>query len=573
MRSGFYRTAAGDLSAELLKRNATGLKRYLAMRLRDYKLAAQAFEMLREALDSGHKDDLKRPPGPRSHLYRLARNIVAFYKCVDVEIENRSIAHAPWDDVPRDRIEGYARGIDAARTSVNEDELELVELQCVHGLNHDEIAYVVELSSKRIATRIASTTTFVRMLVEDETRGQALPKDEIILEDLFRLLPPPVGVSETTEAKDPPKLSAGTILGERYEIEACVGGGAFAHVYRARDVKVHSHVVALKVLHRAANTPTARDGALAELSLLASAFHPSLVHFKDHGWHQDRLWFVMPWYQGQTLQTRLEQSALSMAEVRSIFVPISRAIAALHNAGIRHQDIKPENIFLAELKSGTTTTTHPVLLDLGAASQTGDMLVAGTPMYFAPEMAKRFSDADSEEPITNKADVFALALSLLHAIEPPDANAIGESDLDAFVKERAANAPAGPKRDEHAKLHSLFERALSKDPTARPTADEFADALENLEGINRRRKPISVKWNSIGKMGGIVVALAIAILGVRLAWRDAMNNLAKTNNAPTENVEALRHRLDESETRARALEDALEASRAARVLHAQRQAE
>src|SRR5690606_29568266 len=139
------------------------------------------------------------------------------------------------------------------------------------------------------------------------------------------------------------------------------------------------HVVTLKLLHRVARTPAAREGAIRELSLIASAFHPSLVHFKDHGWFEDRLWFVMPFYVGEMLLERLERGPLELDDTLAHFERLARALAALHAAGIRHQDIKPENIFLVELATGAAADRPEilaVLLDLGVAAPNGEMALA-----------------------------------------------------------------------------------------------------------------------------------------------------------------------------------------------------
>lgn len=556
MRSGFYRTAAGDLSAELLKRNASSLRHYLTIRLRDAKLASQAYEILREAIDAGHRDDLKKPPGPRAHLFKLARNIVAYLRVVEEGLENKTFNDVPWDVLPNDRPANWSRAIDIVRATVGEEDLELVELKLLHGLREEEVAHVVE-TKKAIGERASSTLAWVRMLLEDEVRGP-LPKDESIVEDLFATMLPAVGVASDTAAPEPPRLNPGTVLGERYEIDACVGGGAFAYVYRARDVKVPSHVVALKLLHKAAITPAARDGALSELALLASAFHPSLVHFKSHGWHEDRLWFAMPWYEGETLQARLERGPMSWPEAQSIFAPVTRAVAALHAAGIRHQDLKPENIFLARLKDGSEGTMHPVVLDLGAASQSGDMLVAGTPMYFAPEVAARFTDAEADAPMTAKADVFALGLSMLHALEPPDASLLDNLDIDAFVKERSTKSPLGPQLPQNRAIATIIEKALCFDPQARPTAEELAKLIES-HGERKSRAPSMALPSTRAWMMAVVVLLAIA--GVVLAARDVVTSTRTHGTADRTEADLAAMRARTAQERAHALEQALERTR------------
>ena len=169
----------------------------------------------------------------------------------------------------------------------------------------------------------------------------------------------------------PPVLEAGSLIANRYEIEGLLGAGTFADVYRARDRDVTDHVVALKMLRRRSADQRSVDTALRELQLIASVFHPSVVQLKDHGWYEGHLWFVMPLYRGETLAQRLERKPLSRREARDIFEVLAEALAAMHRAGVRHQDIKPDNVFLASIGPDDQDAARllPVLLDLGGGKR------------------------------------------------------------------------------------------------------------------------------------------------------------------------------------------------------------
>ena len=113
-------------------------------------------------------------------------------------------------------------------------------------------------------------------------------------------------------------------------------------------------------------------------------------------------------------------------EAREIFEPLAEALATMHRAGVRHQDVKPENVFLANLDPDDATASAgvarsailPVLLDLGVAAKDAELVLAGTPAYFAPEVAARFAGVPDPPPVGPKADVFSLALTLRHALDP-----------------------------------------------------------------------------------------------------------------------------------------------------------
>src|SRR5688572_22887850 len=242
---------------------------------------------------------------------------------------------------------------------------------------------------------------------------------------------------------EPPLLEIGAVVGERYEVECLLGAGTFAQVYRARDLLVPDHSVSLKISRDPATDDQAVSAAKRELQLIASVFHPSVVQLKDHGWHDNRLWFVMPLYRGETLATRLSRGDLSRRESREIFEALAEALATLHAAGVRHQDIKPDNIFLAQLDPESERRL-PVLIDLGLAVKDAELVLAGTPTYLAPEVAARFAGVPDPAPIGPKADVFALALTLRQTLDASPADSV--TSVDEFVSRRARVAPRAPSR-------------------------------------------------------------------------------------------------------------------------------
>ncbi|MCP4676575.1 MAG: protein kinase [Deltaproteobacteria bacterium] len=285
-------------------------------------------------------------------------------------------------------------------------------------------------------------------------------------------------------------LAGDTIIGERYVIEQHISSGSFGAVYKARDESIDNHAVALKVLHGQSTTEKARETALRELQLIASVSHPSVVQFKDYGWIGDTLWFTMPWYDGTTLDQRLasrekgEQSSLSRIEARPIFERLAHGLAAMHEVGVFHSDIKPENIFLATV-SGFEGGL-PVLLDLGIAAKRGEKPTGFTAQYVSPETASAAAGEQVFE-IGAAADVFSLALALRNALEPETATSFDGNHFD-FLKSRATKPVEPPKSRDLRYLASSFRRWLSVDPDKRPTAKAFADELSELTVPEDRRQ-------------------------------------------------------------------------------------
>ena len=343
--------------------------------------------------------------------------------------------------------------------------------------------------------------------------------------------------------RDPARF-VGRTLGGRYRVEARVGGGAFGDVFRAMDTEVRGHRVAIKLLHEPCLSDDERERALRELRLIASVFHPSIVQFKDHGWYDQRLWFVMPWYEGETLESRLEKGALTRAEARAVFEPLARALASMHARGIRHQDIKPDNIFLAELPGQSTPL--PLLIDLGVAAEDAERLVAGTPTYFAPEVASQFAAEASPRAVGHAADVFSLALSLRNALEPGSREDIPGGALEAFIERRAQSTPALPRNPALRYLRSSLSRWLSLDPSARPTALELAEELSvlGLPEARRARRRRALAFT-------LPLAVAAGVLGTLGAQHLKAQHEAKQRQVAAAQAAAAGLREDLSSSRAR----------------------
>lgn len=449
---------------------AEGLRQYLTIRCGSPEEGMEAFAKLRDEVTTEGTESLMAPPGIRAHLYRRAREISTAQPT-----PNATLA---WFR-PRSPKEAYRTGVARIRQDTGGEDRELLELRYARELGIDELAFVLEESEDTIVSRLADATERARK----HFGGGADDLPRALLEAFaLERLGDAAGVrDEEQEARVP----TGVILGERYELEKHIGTGGFADVYRARDVEVPGHVVAVKVLRSPSSSKRARDAALKELRIIASVYHPSIVQFKDHGWHDDRLWFVMPWYEGDVLESRLDDGPLTRTEAHRIFPQLARALATLHASGIRHQDIKPDNIFLAKLKSfGLEHDVLPVLLDLGVAAKDAELVVAGTPTYFAPEVAAQFAYREGDPfpsmPIGPAADVFALALSLRNSLEPDTQPILVGGAVDTFIRTRAEVPVELPLNEDLAYLRPHFRRWLAMDPAERPTAEALAEELDTI---------------------------------------------------------------------------------------------
>jgi serine/threonine protein kinase len=339
-------------------------------------------------------------------------------------------------------------------------------------------------------------------------------------------------------------LAVGDTIGERYVVEKVISSGGFGTVYRAKDRQIANHEVAIKLLHKPAASEQERESALRELTLIASVSHPSVVQFKDYGWQQGRLWFAMPWYKGQTLDQRYDdngQPSLSRREARPLFERLARGLAAMHDVGIHHHDIKPENIFVADIAGFDGGL--PVLLDLGIAAKRGEGPKGLTPEYAAPEIAAS-ALGDKSRPIGSMADVFSLALVLRNFLEPETSPRIGD-ELVPLLNARANEPIPKLERRELRYLQPVFNRWLSLDPVDRPTAAQLATELAVLtEPEERREARVRILRRIVPIV--LVAALTVAVLWIQvLQQRTQITAQAVRLNQEQQQSQVLRQRSSE----------------------------
>ncbi|MGE3287402.1 MAG: serine/threonine-protein kinase [Pseudonocardia sp.] len=264
-------------------------------------------------------------------------------------------------------------------------------------------------------------------------------------------------------------------IGGRYRLEEKIGSGAMGVVWRGTD-ELLNRPVAVKELLAAVPSGRQNGDPLDEASQrlmregrLGARLrqHPHVIGVFDVVVHDDRPWLVMEYLPSRSLATVLAQrGTLPPQEVAEVGRQVADGLAAAHDAGVVHRDVKPGNVLLAE--DGRVKLT-----DFGVSRAVDDVqvtrtgLIAGTPAFLAPEVAR------GREP-TAASDVFALGATIYAAVEghPPfglDDNAYA---LLHKVAMGAIEPPvqAGP-------LTNLLMRLLAPEPEQRPTAAQARDAL------------------------------------------------------------------------------------------------
>lgn len=234
-----------------------------------------------------------------------------------------------------------------------------------------------------------------------------------------------VSQDESVAAHQDPYL--GMTLGNRYHIEARLGHGGQALVYRARDMAIMSKPVVIKILHASTGQNSwLRKRFQHEMEALSHLDHPGIVGILDTGELPGGLPFLVVQYvDGVTLRSEVETGPLDPVRVAVILRQVGAALDAAHALGIVHRDLKPENIMLQRLSDGTELVK---LIDFGIAKveksvlepNTTTVMVAGTVRYMAPE---QFQGEHSRA-----SDIYALGMIAsemlsghpdIHALEAP----------------------------------------------------------------------------------------------------------------------------------------------------------
>ncbi len=235
-----------------------------------------------------------------------------------------------------------------------------------------------------------------------------------------------------------------------------IGRGRFGTVYLAHEPALDRRV-ALKILHDARST----EAIVREARLLARMRHPNVVTVFGVAAHDERVGLWMEFVDGRTLKQMLEaDDAFGCREAAEIGREVCAAVAAVHNAGLLHRDIKVQNVM-------RDSDGRVVLMDFGAgevpSEETGrPRRLAGTPLYLAPEVF-----AGERQSVAS--DVYSIGVLLYHLVTL-DYPVPGETfdDVDAAHRRGDGMVPLARRRpDLRPDFLGVVDRALDRNPAAR----------------------------------------------------------------------------------------------------------
>jgi eukaryotic-like serine/threonine-protein kinase len=321
-------------------------------------------------------------------------------------------------------------------------------------------------------------------------------------------------------------LTSGTKLGP-YEIQSPLGAGGMGEVYRARDTRL-DRTIALKILPTAFSAePDRLHRFQYEARILSTLNHPNVLAIYDVGEQNGVRYLVSEFLEGQTLRETMGAGALSRWRLVEYGLEIAKGLAAAHEKGVVHRDLKPDNIFV-------TRDDRVKILDFGLAKQapaerseeesvtmtsptpTAPGTVMGTVGYMSPEQVRG-------QALDHRSDIFSFG-AVLYEMASGERPFRGDSSVEtmnAILKEDVAElsvsgAQASPG------LERIIRRCLEKKPERRfQSASDLAFALEALSGsssVAHAVLPAADKTRLAWIMAGLI-ALALAATGVWLYVR------------------------------------------------------
>ncbi len=298
----------------------------------------------------------------------------------------------------------------------------------------------------------------------------------------------------------------GLVIGKRYRIERMLGVGGMGAVYEARHLALGKNY-ALKILHEVyGRDPDIIDRFMREARAATQTGHPNIIDVNDIGTvgKGGDLYYVMERLDGTNLHRVIrEDGALAVRRAVHIARQICRALAAAHDAGIIHRDLKSENIVLVT-KSNDPDFVKVLdfgickQVDRGNSARTTPGMVMGSPDYMAPEQA-------AGEEATTKSDIYALG-TILFEMLAGKLPFKGRNAIDVLMQKGARPAPhiQDLRPDAPAALVSIVGACLDRDPDNRP------ESMKSLE------------YELTRAVDGRALAVAAA-MGIRMPDEDTLS--------------------------------------------------
>jgi serine/threonine-protein kinase len=280
--------------------------------------------------------------------------------------------------------------------------------------------------------------------------------------------PAPTGGTDTasvsrtsSDSIDEARFTPGTMLSDRYRIVGLLGRGGMGEVYRADDLKLRQPV-ALKFLPTAlASDPRRLDRFLHEVRVARQVSHPNVCRVYDIAEAEGQHFISMEYVDGEDLATMLRRLGKpSKGKSLQVARQLCAGLAAAHDKGVLHRDLKPHNVMIDG--RGVVRIT-----DFGLAGFVEDFVgrevLAGTPAYMAPEQL-------AGREVSVKSDIYSLGLVLFELFTGRRAF---EGKSRPEVQQSRTNVPTtmtSVSDEVDPAVERIVLRCLAPEPAARPSS-------------------------------------------------------------------------------------------------------
>jgi eukaryotic-like serine/threonine-protein kinase len=287
----------------------------------------------------------------------------------------------------------------------------------------------------------------------------------------------------------------GTTLADRYRIVRFLASGGMAEVYEAEAIATGRRVALKAMRYNLARDPEAAERFRGEAQMVSLIAHPNVVELIDFGTREDGMPFmVMELLEGRPLSEAIASKSFTPADSLKVILQACEGLAAAHERGVVHRDIKPDNLFLQNAPGGGDPIVK--ILDLGigkllAVAPTSNMsragMIFGTPNYMAPEQCL----GQAAGPAT---DIYSLGAVLCEALTgaAPFSDPSYLSVLMRHVSEPLSwPSEVAARRGVPPEAEGVVRRAMAKRPEDRHESmlDFQRDVAGLLTRIRRSRFP------------------------------------------------------------------------------------
>ncbi len=284
-----------------------------------------------------------------------------------------------------------------------------------------------------------------------------------------------VGAPLTPGAARGYEPQVGQLFAARYEIQSVLGQGGMGIVYKAHDRDLDD-VVAIKTLRGDALSadPTLLDRFKQEIRLARRITHPNILRTHDLGEASGLRYLSMEFVKGITLKALVEQDQLIPTPVAlRISKQICAGLAAAHEVGVIHRDIKPQNIII-EPTGGLKVMDFGIARLTQERGMTSTGTVVGTPDYMSPEQARGVT-------LDFRSDIYSTGV-VLYELFTGTLPFEGDTPLAVVLKHVQENPPSpqtkNPKIDP--KIAAIILKCMQKDP-----ADRFQSVNQLYEALTK----------------------------------------------------------------------------------------